>query len=412
MPTPWDKSLSKKNFPPLRKDAAVDVAIVGGGITGILSAYMLAKKGITVAVLEASSLGAGATMLTTAFITQVLDTSFSQWEKLVKPAEVRMIAESGAAAIDALEEIIKKEKINCDFMRAPVFEYANDIEQVKALNEEMKVMKKLGIEAELHAAGDLPFKNVGSLEVPNQAKFDPGKFLSAIIASAAAQGAMFFENTEVKEISGDGPIVLTTDGGIVTAQDVIIATYHPITDEGTQFKKGMYHTYVEELAMPAGQLQEALYWDLNSPYHYFRVDRVDGGGKDRIIFGGEDHKWRLEGADAKSREALRGYIEGTFSGLDYEFTNQWDGPIVESSDGLALVGAIKSHYYVATAFSGNGMTYAMIAAIMFEDLIAGRKNRWTKIYDPTRSLASKKTATKARDYSEELMGGLLKNLLK
>src|SRR6185437_12948381 len=110
MPTPWDKSLSKKNFPPLRKDAAVDVAIVGGGIAGILSAYMLAKKGVTVAVLEASSLGAGATMLTTAFITQVLDTSFSQWEKLVKPAEVRMIAESGAAAIDALEEIIKKEK--------------------------------------------------------------------------------------------------------------------------------------------------------------------------------------------------------------------------------------------------------------------------------------------------------------
>jgi hypothetical protein len=133
-----------------------------------------------------------------------------------------------------------------------------------------------------------------------------------------------------------------------------------------------------------------------------------------MILGGEDHKDLFGGTLAdKSFNGLESFLKENILNKDYKIVEKWTGPISEPSDGLALIGEIKPHYYVATGFSGNGMTYSMISSILIADLIDKKKNPWKKIYEPKRTIFGdpKRLATKARDYVEEFFGGAVKNLL-
>ncbi len=123
-----------------------------------------------------------------------------------------------------------------------------------------------------------------------------------------------------------------------------------------------------------------------NPYHYFRIDRNQGPQDkyDRMIVGGEDNREEAEFNKQKNFNALKDYLKNTFGAQDYAITRKWNGPIMEPSDGLALIGEFKPQQLLATAFSGNGMTYSLIAATIFKDIVLGKKNSLIKIYDPTR----------------------------
>jgi glycine/D-amino acid oxidase-like deaminating enzyme len=200
--------------------------------------------------------------------------------------------------------------------------------------------------------------------------------------------------------------------GSVTAKDVIIATYKPITNQKTHLKKGMYRSYIYEIEVGRSQFPEAIYQDKSNPYYYFRVDRYEK--HDRIIIGGEDHKDIFgESLKNKSLKSLEEFFKKIYPSRNYKIITKWSGKVLEPSDGLALIGQIKPAYYVATAFSGNGMTYSMISALIIRDLILGRMNKWAEVYDPKRSiLKPKRLGIKAKDYIEEFFGGALKNMLK
>jgi glycine/D-amino acid oxidase-like deaminating enzyme len=273
--------------------------------------------------------------------------------------------------------------------------------------------KKLGIKTTLYEnESTLPFPNFGYLETPDQAKFHPILFLSALTSAAVKQGATIFEHTEATSINGDGPVVIETPKGTITANDVIIATYKPLTDKNTQFKKGMYKSYVYEVNLPTDVFKEGLYEDLSNPYYYFRIDHT--GKHDRMIIGGEDHKDIFGNSlEKKSFQGLLKFIEKILAGVKYKVVTKWVGPILEPSDGLPLIGSIKPHQYVATAFSGNGMTYSAISAMLICDLIEGKKTPWEKVYDPKRLLwRPKRLSVKAGDYIEEFFGGAVKNILR
>lgn len=173
----------------------------------------------------------------------------------------------------------------------------------------------------------------------------------------------------------------------------------------------MYRSYVFELEIPKGRFKEALYEDNSNPYYYFRID--SGKDHDRMIVGGEDHKDIFGSSlSRKSFEALETFVEKILMGERYWIMKKWSGPILEPSDGLPLIGEIAPHCYVATGFSGNGMTYSMISSLLLRDLIVEKRNSWTATYDPKRTLLHpKRLATKARDYIEEFFQGAVKNLL-
>lgn len=250
------------------------------------------------------------------------------------------------------------------------------------------------------------------LEIPDQAKFHPTKFLFAILAKAEENGAKVFERSEVTDVEGEaGNFLVSTKSGSVTAKHVLIATYKPLTNERTHLKKAMYKSYVIEAEIPREAFPEGIYEDMGNPYHYFRIEA--GPEHDRIIVGGEDHKDIFgKTLEKKSFKALGEFLEKLMAGRRYWILGKWSGPILEPSDGLPLIGEIAPGKYVATAFSGNGMTYSMVSALLVKDLVEGKPNPWKKAYDPKRALLHpKRLASKAKDYVEEFVNGALKNML-
>ncbi len=390
----------------------VDVAIVGAGITGVLNAYLLSEAGLSVAVFEAKKeIAADTTMFTTAFITKVIDTGLSELVKIYGAAKTRMIWESGQAAIATIAAIIKKEKIDCEFKRVDYFAYANNIDQFYELEAEYKTARELGFETSLSKRASLGFKNFGSWKVPDQAQFDPEKFVLALAKKAQSNGAKFFVDSEVKKIKGKGPLSLGVNQAKVKANYAIIATYKPFGNSLRTFmKKGMYQSYVYEARLPKDTVKEGLYVDLENPYHYLRLDSYPKF--DRLIIGGEDHREEIKMSQNKNFEALKKYLESILPDGKYKLTKRWTGPILESSDGIALIGEVKPKQLVASAFSGNGMTYSAISALMFRDIILGTQNPWTKLYDPRRALKLKPILHKARDYTLEMYHGAIQNSFK
>lgn len=371
----------QKAYRKIQGAVTVDVAIIGGGLTGLLTAYLLSKNGRRVAVLEAGRLGSGATGYTTAFITQVIDTSLSDLIKTFGARRAKSIWQAGEQAINRIETIVKTENIDCEFQRCSARIYASNEKEYKKLEIEHRAARRLGFRTKLANDHTLPFKQYGFLEVKNQAKFHPLKFLSGLAETISASGGKIFERSKalsLKEGSSKA-IIVKLAAGSVTSHDVIVATYSPFNNAGTaKYTKGMYSSYVFEIRIPKGIFTEGLYWDTGNPYHYFRIDRR--GQFDRMILGGEDHRADLP-VSTKRFEALEKYLAGLLGGQSYQIGRKWIGAVLEPADGLPIIGAYKPHQFVATAFSGNGMTYAMVSALIFRDLIVGRRNPWAHVFD-------------------------------
>jgi len=329
----------------------------------------------------------------------------------------RLIIESHGDAIRMIEKIVDDEKIDCEFMRCDnaIFTEKGFAEKGKesdahAFIEEEKVARTLGLEASVEPADGLSFSNAGSLSLKDQAKFHPLKFLAGLAIAAQKAGVTIYEHTEVSSLAtNDNGVTVRVGTLSVKAAWALSASYEPFREPwALYFKKAMYASYVMELKTPSGSLKEGTYEDTENPYHYFRVDHFDT--HDRIIIGGEDHRLDIPVKSEKNFAALERYIGKTFPLLSYETITRWQGHVLEPIDGRAFIGSHQdNHIWYAFGFSGNGMTYAAIAAKMFCDAVTGTDNPWGELYSADRILGAKSLWIKGRDYAGEFIHGALYN---
>jgi len=406
----WLEVKSPKKYPELKKNVETDVVIVGAGITGILTAYLLAKAGQKVVILEKGEISQRDTAYTTAFITQVIDTSLRNLVKMYEAKKAKLIWESGATAIGELENIINAENIECDFQRCPAYIYSMNNSELRLLEKEESAAKKLGFKFSVKNDGRLRFANNGYWEVPGQAKFHPLKFIYALADRLEKLGVQIFEQSKVVAIVNENGIEAQTEKATVLAKHSIVTGPKPFNKPRVlRFKKGMYMTYVLEAELPKGTLPPAIYLDSKSPYHYFRIDAEKN--HDRIIIGGEDHRKDIPVNSEKSIAALETFLKKLLPETRYKITKKWDGPIPESIDGLPFIGAYDKNQFVATTFSGNGMTYSVIAAMLLRDIITKKPNVLKALYDPKRKQKIKHLLFKGNDYIKIFFGGAVKNTL-
>lgn len=410
----WLATASLPTFPKLTKDIETDVAIVGGGLAGLFSAYMLAKAGKKVAVLEKDRFFRMGSGFTTGFLTQNIDTDIKDQVSMYGDKDTKRIWESHGKAIDLIEKIVKDEKIGCEFMRCANYIYANDRKEFRDLEEEHKEMKRLGFPVAMSKA-KLGIPNRGVMEIRNQGKYHSVKFAAGLLKALERMGVGLYEKTEVTKIDGKGPFQVIAGNRTVTAPWTLTATYQPFNNPKEVFlQKGMYVSYIIELEAPKGKYTEGTYEDLDNPYHYFRVDAGKGaGGKDRIIIGGEDHRKELftKTMERKSFKALEEYAEELF-GKKYPIARRWSGYILEPVDGLAFIGEYDPGNLIATAFSGTGMTYSGVTALIVRDIVTGKKNPYIDLYKPGRTPTLNQLWKKGRDFTEEFFRGAVANLVK
>ena len=386
----WMDSAMLPLFPPLASDAEADVCIVGAGIAGLTTAYLLAKAGKSVIVLDDGSIVSGETERTTAHLVTALDDCYVELERLHGEKGAKLAAESHAAAIDQIERIVANEQIDCDFERLNGYLFVPPGANPELLDREMAAAQRAGLsDVEMVPRAPMASFDTGvALRFPQQAQFHPLKYLAKLAEAITRIGGRIRTGTHVSEIEGgDAVRVETSDGHTVRAAAIVVATNSPINNLLViHTKQAAYRTFVIGAEVPAGSIQPGLYWDTADPYHYVRLARSTSMDNQVLIVGGEDHKTG-QADDAEARyDRLEQWARARFPMMG-AIAFRWSGQVMEPVDGLAFIGrnpVDKPNVFIATGDSGNGMTHGTIAGILLTDLICGRENPWTSVYEPSR----------------------------
>lgn len=386
----WMEEARKQEGWPELQNHKVDVAIVGGGLTGILTAYMLQEKGIQAEVFEAETIGAGMTGYTTAKITSQHNLIYDRLIKQFGVEKAREYAGRNEQAISQYESIITANRIDCDFKKESAYVYTTkDTANIKA---EVNAAKKLGINAYYTDMTSLPFEVTGAVCFQNQAMFHPIKFLNAI-----AKGLTIWEHTRVVRIKGntlevqeqterkDEPIY------VIEANRIIIATHFPIVNHPGYYFLRMYQerSYIVAVEEKKG-LKHGMYIGENDKDYSFR--RYG----DYILIGGEKHRTgagtNQSHFDELKHAAYSYYPDAVFC---YEWANQ-DCMTFDSVPYIGRFSKRRDDLYVATGYNKWGMTSSMVAATILTEYMTGAPYRKDSIFSPSRFdyRASKKEGKK------------------
>ena len=383
----WAATSDIKSRPALTKDAASDVCVVGAGIAGLTTAYLLAVEGRSVIVIDDGPIAGGETSRTTAHLVNALDDRYFEIERLHGEKGARLAAESHTAAINRIEAIVAEEDIHCEFERLDGYLFVRPGETTDILDKELAAAHRAGL-TEIKRVERAPLTHFDSgpcLRFPQQAQFHPLKYLDAISQAIEKRGGLIFNNTHAEDFKDGTPCqVKTSNGAVVSAAAIVVATNTPVNDwVEIHTKQAAYRTYVIGMTVPKGSVNKALFWDTPDPYHYVRLE--EGPQHDVLIVGGEDHKTgQADDSDARF-DRLESWTRERFP-MAAELEFRWSGQVMEPVDSLAFIGRNPGdkNIYVATGDSGNGMTHGTIAGVLLTDLILGRKNAWADLYDPSR----------------------------
>jgi glycine/D-amino acid oxidase-like deaminating enzyme/nitrite reductase/ring-hydroxylating ferredoxin subunit len=371
---------------PIGADVQYDVCVIGGGIAGLTTAYLLAAEGKRVVALEAQPrLADGETGHTTAHLAWVLDDRFARVASIRGDDVARAAADSHRAAIGMIGQIIGREQIECDFRRLDGYLFPGSDGPDKVLDE-ADALRRLGIPFSLIDDPPAPEVSGPSLRFVGQGQFHPRKYLAGVAAAIRKHGGVIHTQTRAVRIEGGSPCSVRTETGYtVTASAVVVATNAPF-DAGVLLhtKLAAYMTYAVALEVPRGAIPDGLYWDTEDPYHYLRT-HPGPGDTDFLIVGGEDHKtgqasdqderWARLVAWTRERVPAAGAVR-----------YHWSGQVFETPDGLGLIGAAPwgRNVYVITGDSGMGLTHGSLGARLVANLIRGQADTLERVYDPSR----------------------------
>lgn len=398
----WMRTTTLTDFPKLQQNDGADVCIVGAGIAGLTTAYLLLRAGASVVVLDDGPVGAGETERTTAHLSNALDDRYTFLERKHGQETARLAAESHTAAISEIETIARNEQIDCDFERVDGYLFVPRGVDPQTLVDEKEAAHRAGLIAvELVDKAPWSLSDISPvLRFPGQAQFHPWKYLGGLLVAIQKLGGKIFANSRAYEMNGGDPCsVVTQSGARVACKSIVVATNSPVNDRvAMHTKQAAYRSYVVGLKVPKGTVPTALYWDTaqdadeqrlghQASYHYVRLQRLNEAD-DLLIVGGEDHKTgQARDMDERWKRLEKWTRERAPHAGDVAF--RWSGQVMEPFDGMAFIGRNpgdgEQGVFIATGDSGHGMTHGTIAGMLLRDLILGRKNPWEDIYDPRRS---------------------------
>jgi glycine/D-amino acid oxidase-like deaminating enzyme/nitrite reductase/ring-hydroxylating ferredoxin subunit len=380
----WIDDTPIRKFPKLQRDISVDVLVVGAGVTGITTAYLLKKAGSTVALIERERVALIDTGHTTAHLTYVTDVQLQELARNFGNDHAQAAWDAGAAAIDEIERIVEEEGSDCEFTRVPAYLHVrvdgSSKKDASSLKKEADVAAKLGFDAAyLNSA---PYFNLPAVRFANQAKFHPRKYLRSLVEKISGSGSHVFEKSSASEFDAKKRHVKVNRSWI-SFDRMVMATNNPLVGLASitsatllQTKLSLYTSYALGARVPLNTVPEALFWDTRDPYDYLRIDRHRGF--DYLVYGGEDHKTgqkkKTQNAYARLLARLKKIIPK--ANIDH----RWSGQVICTPDGLPYIGENAAHQFVATGYCGNGITFGTVAAMMARDWTAGRKNPWTKLF--------------------------------
>jgi glycine/D-amino acid oxidase-like deaminating enzyme/nitrite reductase/ring-hydroxylating ferredoxin subunit len=385
-------------YPRLAGDVTVDVAVIGGGITGVTAAYLLKLAGLSVALLEGTRVAFGATGYTTAKLTVGHRLVYADLVASFDEATARLYARSNQEAIEQVAELVRTHALDCDFERASNFVYAESEAAAGELRREADAARATGVAAELTTETDLPYPVAAAIRVDDQAQFHPWKYVAALAQIVDGDGSHVFELTRATDVRSGSVCVVETASGRVRAAHVVVATQLPFLDRGLFFAKAHpVKSYAVAAAVDERSAPRGMYISVDEPTRSVR-STPSGDQRRLLIVGGDGHRPGT-GPDAREHYAqLERFMRERF-GVS-EAVYRWSTHDFSPADALPYIGRLQrgdGRILVATGFAKWGMTKGTLAARMLTDAILERENEYAGLYDANRIDARRSGVAMAKE---------------
>ncbi len=362
----WKETEKLPSFPSLEGNAKTDVLIIGGGITGILCAYLLQQAKIDYILVEADCICSGVTENTTAKITFQHGLIYKQLIHELGIEKAKMYLQANRDALEQFKKICQP--LACDYEVKDSFVYS--LSQREKLEGELQALQQLGYDAEYVSELPLPMPTVGAIKFPSQAQFHPLKFIHAL-----SKALKIYEHTKITEL---GEHTAKTNSGLITAQHIIVATHFPILNKHGAYFLKMYQDRSYVLALENAQDVDGMYRDENEKGLSFRNQ------KDLLLLGGGSHRTGKKGGNWDELLAFtRTYYPN--AKVLYQWATQ-DCMTLDHVPYIGLYGKNTTNFYVSTGFNKWGMTSSMVSATLLRDMILGKANPSSSVFDPHRGM--------------------------
>lgn len=396
----WNSFSAPTDFPRLLEDLEVDVAIIGGGITGITTAQLLSEAGLKVAVLEARKVGGGTTAHSTGNLYITIDQTLSSLQSKYDNKVIRKIVSSRQEALELISDNVRRFSIDCDFKRVPWFMYTETDSKIEKITKELETANEAGIVLEEASRDDIPFHISKGVKLAGQAQFNPVRYVQGLASSIQSPACQIYENSRVTEIEEDdqGPVRLKTLNCTIRARHCFHATHTPKGVE-VQFHTvlGPYREYGIAARLEAGTYPEGIFWRFSPKGEKVSFRSYTRGDQQFMIAVGEPHKVGQSGDNQKNIENLEAFLREYFEVA--EVTHRWGGQHYKPADKLPYIGRKNkdSRVFIATGFSTDGLVYGTLAAMLIRDQIINKDNIYSAIYEASRFTPLKS----AKDFLKE-----------
>ena len=389
----WSSSVNLPKREALHGDMRVQTVIIGAGMAGILTAYLLKKNGLDSVIIEARQVGSGQTERTTAKITSQHGMIYDKLLRKTGRKRAEAYARANEEAIRLYEKIIREEQIDCHFKRLPAYLYTREENRVRELKREAVAARALGIHAafvEDSEIYELPFEINGAVRFENQAQFHPLEFIKHL-----AKDLKIYENTKAISVKGHE---VYTDRGTITAENIVFATHYPfINVPGFYFlREHQERSYV--LALAQKQELSGMYYSIDKKGLSLR------NAGDILLLGGGGHRTGKitckEGIHYLREMAQRYYSDSKECAV-------WSAQDCMPHDGIPFIGKysiFRPYWYVATGFHKWGMTSAMVSAVIISNQICGIPDLYEKAFSPQRMLLRAGIKNLLMDIVESVLG--------
>lgn len=382
----WLQNSPQPDFPSLINNINTDILIIGGGITGILTAYMLRKSNFDITIVDSNKMIMGVTCNTTAKITSQHGLLYDYLLKSFNFDIANGYLNSNQEAINTVFNIVKNENIDCDFKIQDSYVYTCDKSNVQKIINEVSSVSSLGLNSEYVTNCPLPFKIEAAIKFSNQAQFHPRKYLISILNILSNANVHIFENSKVADINyKKNHYEVLINNHIVNAKYLVMASHYPIKNfPGFYFMK-MYQNSSYAIAVDTGTpIFDGMYISCDIPVTSFR--HVDWNNGKLLIVGGSGHKTGKLSVTAESSYInLENYIKSIYpkSKILYKWMTE-DCITLDKIPYIGNFSKLLPNMYVATGYNKWGMTTSHVAAKIISDKILGNYNQYEKVYNSER----------------------------
>lgn len=388
-PSLWMATSEQVQYPPLTQSLTVDSVVVGGGVTGLTTAYKLARNGVRVAVIEARRIGGGTTGYSTGNLYAPVSASLSKIARVWGDRVMHQVVQARRHAIEFIDATVREHQIDCGFTRCPwVLFSPSPGEQKDPLLGEYQAALDAGLPATLIGAAPLPFATGQALRIDDQAQLNPSRYAQGLAAAIQAHGGRIFEQSPVRSIDSATGVIETASAS-VRAGSIVVATHTPKGLSLLHTELGPYREYAIALRLQGENYPQGIFWQLGEK----RTLRSYSDGHHRyLVVVGEKHKTGQEPGARRRYARLEQYARQRFPVA--EVTHRWSAQSYRPADLLPYIGRAshKGSLYYATGFSTDGLVFGTVAGLLIGNQICDESDPLAELFDPKRFTPLKSAA--------------------